>query len=168
MTVHAVILTWNIVQKTELANLALEILMSVGQARVVTDPASMNYSNIDVTVPTLATTVQPVILTLTNVHLIPVTRETVLMASTISCVSASLDTAGNVVMSTSVIPRRLRKRASGNTLFRTLLPACCFLCAWWLLLHCVYFAIVTRFQFAHHKVINNQLDTSRYPKRKDW
>ena len=70
--------------------------MSVSQARVVTAPVSM-YSNITVTVPTLATRVRTATSTLTNAHLTRVTRETALMASTTSRVSASLDTTGNVV-----------------------------------------------------------------------
>ena len=82
----------------KLVNIALEILLSVSQARVVTAPVSMNYSNIAVTVPILATRVHTATLKLTNVHLTPVTRETALMVSTTSRVSASLDTTGNIVM----------------------------------------------------------------------
>ena len=97
MSVRAVTSTRNIAQKTKLANAALEILMSVSQARVVTVPASMNYSNIAVTVPALATRARTAKLKLTNVHLAPVTRKTALMVSTTSRVSASLDTTANVV-----------------------------------------------------------------------
>ena len=80
MSVHAVTSTPNIVQKMKQVNLALEILMSVSQTRVVTAPVSMNYSNIAVTVPTLATRVRIATMILTNAHLALVTRETALTA----------------------------------------------------------------------------------------
>ena len=104
--------TWNIAQKTRLANLALEMLMSVSQARVVTAPASMNYWNIAVTVPILATRAQTAQLTLTNAHLTRVTRETALTAQTTSRVSVLLDTTENVVMYSVATPRRLTTTVS--------------------------------------------------------
>ena len=80
MSVHVVKSMWNIAQKMKLVNHALEMSTSVSQTRVVTAPVSMNYSNIAVTVPTLATRVRIATMILTNAHLALVTRETALTA----------------------------------------------------------------------------------------